>query len=94
MRFTSHFAPAPRTGARPNQGDRRLCPRLELPNTQVYTAADVGLGMFPLPPFVVVDPGMLQPFVQPDTVRYVGDIVAVCHLGEPPVLLESTPPSW
>ena len=50
---------------------------LEVPSTQVYTAADVGLGMFPLPPFVVVDPGMLQPFVQPDTVRYVGDIVAV-----------------
>ena len=48
-----------------------------LPNTQVFTAADVDLGVFPLPPFIEVDPRMHQPFVQGDVARYVGDIVAV-----------------
>jgi aerobic carbon-monoxide dehydrogenase large subunit len=48
-----------------------------LPNTQVFTAADVDLGTFPLPPFIEVDPRMHQPFVQGEIARYVGDIVAV-----------------
>ena len=45
------------------------------------------LGVFPLPPFIEVDPRMSRPFVQGDVARYVGDIVAV-------VVTESRTPAW
>jgi carbon-monoxide dehydrogenase large subunit len=46
------------------------------PNTQVFTAEDVDLGTFPLPPFLPVDARMFRPFLASDTVRFAGDIVA------------------
>ena len=64
----------------------------EIPGTQVFTAADVELGVNPQPPFLGIDERMFRPFLAADTVRFVGDIVAV-------VLSEtreagSTRPSW
>jgi aerobic carbon-monoxide dehydrogenase large subunit len=47
-----------------------------LPNTQVFTAADVDLGTNPLPPFLPVDQGMQRPFLASERVRFAGDIVA------------------
>jgi aerobic carbon-monoxide dehydrogenase large subunit len=47
-----------------------------LPNTQVFTAADVDLGTNPLPPFLPVDKGMERPFLASERVRFAGDIVA------------------
>jgi len=47
-----------------------------LPDTQVFTAADVDLGTFPLPPFLGIDERMQRPFIASDRVRFVGDIVA------------------
>ncbi|HEY2600098.1 MAG TPA: xanthine dehydrogenase family protein molybdopterin-binding subunit [Thermoleophilaceae bacterium] len=47
-----------------------------LPNTQVFTAADIGLDKNPLPPFLGIDEGMHRPFIASDTVRFAGDIVA------------------
>ncbi len=46
-----------------------------LPETQVFTAADVDLGSFPLPPFLGIDPALHRPLIASDTVRFVGDIV-------------------
>jgi carbon-monoxide dehydrogenase large subunit len=47
-----------------------------LPGIQVFTAADVDLGSFPLPPFLGIDAGMHRPLIASDKVRFVGDIVA------------------
>ena len=47
-----------------------------LPGVQVFTAADLDLGTFPLPPFLGIDARMQRPFLAADTVRFVGDIVA------------------
>jgi carbon-monoxide dehydrogenase large subunit len=49
----------------------------EIPGTQVFTAADVELGVNPQPPFLGIDERMFRPFLAADTVRFVGDIVAV-----------------
>jgi aerobic carbon-monoxide dehydrogenase large subunit len=49
---------------------------LELPGTQVFTAADIGLGTFP-PPFPFIDQTMGRPFVAGEVVRFVGEVVAV-----------------
>jgi carbon-monoxide dehydrogenase large subunit len=48
-----------------------------IPGAQVFTAADVGLAPFPLPPFLGIDPRMHRPLLASDTVRFVGDVVAV-----------------
>ena len=50
---------------------------LALPGTQVFTAADVGLGTFQPPPFPGLDQRMGRPFLADEVVRFVGDIVAV-----------------
>ena len=47
-----------------------------IPGTQVFTAADLDLGTFPLPPFLGIDERMQRPLIASDTVRFVGDIVA------------------
>ncbi len=47
-----------------------------LPGTQVFTAADVDLGPYPLAPFLGVDQRMARPFLAGDVVRFVGEIVA------------------
>ena len=44
---------------------------------QVFTAADTDLTVDPPPPFIPVDPQMFRPFLASETVRFVGDIVAV-----------------
>jgi carbon-monoxide dehydrogenase large subunit len=49
----------------------------ELPGTHVFTAADVELTVNPQPPFLGIDERMFRPFLASDTVRFVGDIVAV-----------------
>jgi carbon-monoxide dehydrogenase large subunit len=49
----------------------------EAAGAQVFTAADVGLGVDPAPPFIPVDQRMFRPFIAEDTVRFVGDIVAI-----------------
>ena len=43
----------------------------------VFTAADTDLTVDPAPPFIPIDPRMFRPFLASDTVRFVGDIVAV-----------------
>ncbi len=43
----------------------------------VFTAADTDLTVDPAPPFIPIDPRMFRPFLARDTVRFVGDIVAV-----------------
>jgi carbon-monoxide dehydrogenase large subunit len=50
---------------------------LDLPDTQVLTAADVELEVFPTPPIPLLHQGMPRPFVAGDLVRYAGEIVAV-----------------
>ena len=50
---------------------------LALPGTQVFTAADVGLGTFQPPPFPGLDQRMGRPFLAERVVRFAGDIVAV-----------------
>ena len=54
---------------------------LALPGTQVFTAADVGLGTFQPPPFPGLDQRMGRPFLAERVVRFVGDIVAVVLTG-------------
>ena len=54
---------------------------LALPGTQVFTAADVGLGAFQPPPFPGLDQRMGRPFLADEVVRFVGDIVAVVVTG-------------
>jgi carbon-monoxide dehydrogenase large subunit len=49
----------------------------EIPGTRVFTAADVDLTTNPLPPFLGIDARMQRPFLASDTVRFVGDIVAI-----------------
>ncbi len=48
----------------------------QIPGTQVFTAADLDLPTFPLPPFLGIDERMQRPFLATDTVRFVGEIVA------------------
>ena len=48
-----------------------------LPNVQVLTAADMDLGVFGPPPFPGVNAAMGRPLLAVDTVRFVGDIVAI-----------------
>jgi carbon-monoxide dehydrogenase large subunit len=48
-----------------------------LPQTQVFTAADVDLDTFQPPPFPGLDQRMGRPFLASEVVRFVGDIVAV-----------------
>jgi carbon-monoxide dehydrogenase large subunit len=47
-----------------------------LPGVQVFTAADMDLGVFG-PAFPDVDPGMGRPLLASDRVRFVGDIIAI-----------------
>ena len=47
------------------------------PGVQVFTSADVGLGVDPAPPFTGIDERMYRPFLASEKVRFVGDIVAV-----------------
>ena len=49
----------------------------ELAGTEVFTAADVEPTVNPQPPFLGIDERMFRPFLASDTVRFVGDIVAV-----------------
>jgi aerobic carbon-monoxide dehydrogenase large subunit len=48
-----------------------------LPGVQVFTAADVGLGVNPVPPFIPIDARMFRPLIASEKVRFVGDIVAI-----------------
>ncbi len=48
-----------------------------LPNIQVLTGADLELGLFGPPPFPGLDAAMGRPVMAKDTVRFVGEIVAV-----------------
>ena len=48
-----------------------------VPNVQVLTGADVELGLFGPPPFPGLDAAMGRPVIATDTVRFVGEIVAV-----------------
>ncbi len=50
---------------------------LEIPGTQVFTAADCDLTVSGPPPFIPVDQKMYRPYLAADRVRFVGDIVAV-----------------
>jgi carbon-monoxide dehydrogenase large subunit len=52
-----------------------------LPGVEVFTAAELGLGTFPLPPFLGIDERMFRPLLASDRVRFVGEIVAAV-LGE------------
>jgi carbon-monoxide dehydrogenase large subunit len=47
------------------------------PGIQVFTAADVDLGVNPQAPFLGIDERMFRPFLASERVRFVGDIVAV-----------------
>jgi carbon-monoxide dehydrogenase large subunit len=49
----------------------------ELPGVQVFLGADVDAGPFGPPPLPGLEPAMSRPLVAVDTVRFVGDIVAV-----------------
>ncbi|HUO73143.1 MAG TPA: xanthine dehydrogenase family protein molybdopterin-binding subunit [Solirubrobacteraceae bacterium] len=53
----------------------------ELPDTQVFAAADVELAVSPAPPFIGVDERMFRPFLASQKVRFAGDIVAVVLSG-------------
>ena len=48
-----------------------------LPGVQVITGADLDIGPIPPPPFPGLEQGMSRPLVAIDTVRFVGDIVAI-----------------
>jgi len=50
---------------------------LDLPDTQVLTAEDVELQVFPTPPIPLLNQEMPRPFVARDVVRYAGEIVGV-----------------
>ena len=45
----------------------------EAAGAQVFTAADVGLGVNPAPPFLGIDPRMFRPLIADNKVRFVGD---------------------
>jgi carbon-monoxide dehydrogenase large subunit len=49
----------------------------EATGAQVFIAADTDLTVNPPPPMLQVDPSMFRPLLASDTVRFVGDIVAV-----------------
>ena len=49
----------------------------EAAGAQVFTAADTDLTVDPAPPFIPLDAAMFRPFLASETVRFVGDIVAV-----------------
>ncbi len=49
----------------------------EIAGVQVFTAAEVGLGANPAPPFIGIDERMFRPFLASERARFVGDIVAV-----------------
>ena len=44
---------------------------------QVFVAGDTDLTVNPAPPFIPIDPQMYRPLLASDTVRFVGDIVAI-----------------
>jgi carbon-monoxide dehydrogenase large subunit len=48
----------------------------QLPDTQVFTAADVGLTVSPVPPFIEIDPRFFRPFLAAEQIRFAGEIVA------------------
>ena len=48
-----------------------------LPGVQVYTAADIDLGVSPAPPFIGIDPRKFRPLIASEKVRFVGEIVAI-----------------
>ncbi len=49
----------------------------EAAGAQVFVAADTDLTVNPVPPFIPIDPQMFRPLLVSDTVRFVGDIVAI-----------------
>ncbi|HEY1520488.1 MAG TPA: xanthine dehydrogenase family protein molybdopterin-binding subunit [Solirubrobacteraceae bacterium] len=49
----------------------------EAAGAQVFVAADTDLTVNPVPPFIPIDPQMFRPLLCSDTVRFVGDIVAI-----------------
>ena len=49
----------------------------EAAGAQVFVAADTDLSVNPPPPFIPIDPQMFRPLLASDTVRFVGDIVAI-----------------
>ena len=49
----------------------------EAAGAEVFVAADTDLTVNPVPPFIPIDPQMFRPLLCTDTVRFVGDIVAV-----------------
>jgi aerobic carbon-monoxide dehydrogenase large subunit len=49
----------------------------EAAGAQVFLAGDTDLTVSPAPPFIPVDPQMYRPLIASDTVRFVGDIVAI-----------------
>ena len=49
----------------------------EAAGAQVFVAGDTDLGVNPPPPFIPIDPQMHRPLIASDTVRFVGDIVAI-----------------
>jgi aerobic carbon-monoxide dehydrogenase large subunit len=49
----------------------------EAAGATVFTAADVGPIVNPAPPFIPIDAQMYRPLIASDTVRFVGDIVAI-----------------
>jgi carbon-monoxide dehydrogenase large subunit len=46
------------------------------PGARVFTAADLGLGNFPVPPVWGIDPQMHRPLIAADTVRFAGEVIA------------------
>ncbi len=62
----------------------------ELPGTQVFTAADVGLTVNPVPPFMQVDPRFSRPFLASDKVRFAGEIVAAVLSPSPEQSVDAT----
>ncbi|HUA71777.1 MAG TPA: xanthine dehydrogenase family protein molybdopterin-binding subunit [Solirubrobacteraceae bacterium] len=53
----------------------------EAAGAQVFVAGDTDLGVNPAPPFIPIDPQMYRPLIASDTVRFVGDIVAIVLAG-------------
>ena len=49
----------------------------EAAGANVFVAGDTDLGVNPPPPFIPIDPQMYRPLIASDTVRFVGDIVAI-----------------
>jgi len=49
----------------------------EAAGAQVFVAGDTDLGVNPAPPFIPIDAQMYRPLIASDSVRFVGDIVAI-----------------